>query len=124
MSSVEPKTTNVKEGILPSNVEIASGIEKVEKTLDERKSELSEHGKKLAEGTKEVLESAKHFIEEKNKGDVIQKLVKEGVEISKDMTGATEKITPDTTGIKEEVKDTFSYIRDIALLIIKSDEFR
>jgi len=127
----------VKEGEIPSNVEVTRVLETTKQAIaeQEQKGHPGLQAHKVMEDAQQVLESAKQLIEEKNKGEIFQKFVKDTKEAvrtapvpstqelqSKWKNQEGKFVIPEQ--LQREAMDTAQNLKVVALEMVRSAEFR
>lgn len=114
----------ISQGEVPSNTELRSAINTAEQVLDDSKKQttLNSHGERLVQDAQEFLESAKKFIEEKNEGDKLQKLVQHGKEATEKLESLSSKveINPLTPEVNKEAMAAFNNAKRLAYFAFNS----
>jgi len=125
---IQQVTDKIAQGEVPSNKEIHSAIDTAEQVLEDSKNQtnLNVHGERLVHDAQEILESAKKFIEEKNEGDKLQKLVQHGKEATEKLGDLSSNVNlnPVTPDVNKEAMATFNSAKKLAYFALNSSEFK
>jgi len=128
----------IEETTLPSTSEVATTLEKTKGAIDE---EVSKKGyftsqRKIGMETAQLVETTKEFIEEKNKGELMQKMVKDAAlaieELTKmfqtkDFFNARQQmitIKLQAQNYTEFAQQNLEALKNLALTLINSSQFR
>lgn len=136
----DPLIQTVTNGEIPSNQLINEAIDRAKENLEVRKNEadLNSRGELLAKDATDILESAQKFINEKNKDDKIQELLRHTkeatTEASKEVSRTSYSMTQmfyksfgihfPTREAKHDAEDAYGYVRELVMFAMSSSEFR
>jgi hypothetical protein len=125
------KAENILEN-LPSNQQIEKGIDTVKKEIHAVRTApgIDVTGHKILTDTEQVLTSAERLIREKNEGDKVQEIIREGqkasTELQKHALAMKEAGMPtiDTEGLRDLAEKTLETARLAGMELISSNSFR
>jgi hypothetical protein len=126
------------EGELPSTQQMDAALMRGKETLREtaKEAELDSKGKQLEKDLEGIIDSTSRLIVEKNKGEKLQKFVKETKEAVEDSKEALrvlpqrarekmeEENIPESERLRLEASQLYGYMKDLSLSFIKSPDFR
>jgi len=136
-SGIIQMASTLSKGQVPSNAEIESTLDKAKESLADNQSNLTSKGKQLANDAQQVLESAQLLLENKNRDETLQKIVKEANLLGKEATttassqmqGEQMYATFQSEVLGDQytadlAKQALNNARDLVWFLIRSSDFR
>ncbi|KAI9295541.1 hypothetical protein K502DRAFT_335085 [Neoconidiobolus thromboides FSU 785] len=113
------------EGKMPTSDQITGAIDSL-KEGDSIVSEvnLSATGQKVADRVENLLDSTKQLVEEKNKGDVIQRLIHHAKLASQELDTETPDVSKEAEDSQKLLRKAYNELLVISKLTVTNNEFR
>lgn len=124
---------DISKGIPPSNEKLTKVIESTKEVVEQQLKEqpMPPYGTRIVQDLQQVLGDTEQFLQEKNKGEKIQKIITEAKAVSESKKGMAiiigekvEKGKQEIETLQGDIETSADYMKTVAVQIVQSPEFR
>merc|ERR1711974_564315 len=125
----QKKAQDAKEGNLPLNSDLTSGIKKAQNTMNIQDDRLSTTGQQVTSDISKILDTTQKIINEKNENDLLQKAYYHSHQVGSNKSyseriAELKEIISGSSSVNAEAKENVNSLATIVKLALLSPEFR
>lgn len=135
--AVAKVASDVQQGVPPSSENLIEFLNEAKQVIEQQQqsTSLPHYGSRIVADVQQVIGDTQKFLEEKNKGDHLQKIIT-GVQLASTdpaLQGKAQQLYQEASGTSmkqavgvspEEMQQTMDYMKSVVLQLIQSPEFR